>query len=343
MQQEHHIPTSLGREGIHSDDLSAEQRGIDYHLSLLEQLTQDIVRDPDVTEIEPGIMKAISVLHETFSEARKRSLPTPKDTSAAYQTSGANCPESSGSSSIPSMPALPPILDNWMERAAFTHPGVGNDHKATYDRLEILGDVYVELIATKVVWDKFPDISSGRISQIRETLVKNETLSEFASSYGLDRRASVPPNYSTQSKRWIKTKGDIFEAYVAAVILSDPARGYQTAEEWLSRLWLPMLDGLGHQKSELRSKETLAKKIMGKGIKLEYIEERTSIRLKGGKQTFFMGVYLTGWGWNKQHLGSGQGLSKAAAGDEAAREALLNAPLILEIIEAKRSKEGNCQ
>ncbi|KAJ5655624.1 hypothetical protein N7507_007574 [Penicillium longicatenatum] len=236
------------------------------------------------------------------------------------------------------MPSLPPIRDNLLQRAVFMHPACGKSNDASYDRLEVLGDAYIELIATKLVWDRYPGIPAGRISQIREGLVKNETLAKFAEAYGFDHKASVPAIYSNQPKRWIKTKGDIFEAYVAAIVLSDPQKGYEMAEEWLIGLWSPILDKLGHQKAELRSKEELAKKVMGKGIKLEYLPERDPIQEKGsGTQMFFIGVYLTGWGWEKMHLGSGQGSSKVEAGDEAAQNALLNTSLISRVIAAKKA------
>ncbi|KAJ5653498.1 Nucleolar RNAse III [Penicillium lividum] len=227
------------------------------------------------------------------------------------------------------------ILDKKLRAAVFMHPACAKLHDASYDRLEVLGDAYIELMSTKLVWRRFPGIPAGRISQIREILVKNETLAAFSEKYGFDREATVPVNYSEQPKRWIKTKGDIFEAYVAAVILSDPREGYDIVEQWLIALWSPMLDKLGHQKVELRSKEELAKKVMGKGVKLEYVNERDPIQERGGTQIFFIGVYLTGWGWEKMHLGSGEGLSKVAAGDEAARCALLNTPLISKINTAK--------
>jgi ribonuclease-3 len=295
---------------------------------LLQQLVQEISNDPNTTGADPEIMSAVSRLNEAFGRAKKP-LP-PGDSLRTHPDTQSNHSESN-------MRTPPPILDGRLESAVFTHPAMSNSNNATYDRLEILGDAYIELIATKIIWDMFPDLPAGRISQIRETLVKNETLSGFAENFGFDRRVSVPPNYSNQSKRWTKTKGDVFEAYIAAIILSDPDNGYESAEMWLTGLWMPILKGLGHQKGELRSKEALAQKIMGKNVKLEYNEERPSIQQKGGTQTFFIALYLTGWGWTRRLLGTGQGLSKAAAGDEAAKKVLLNKPLLLEIITAKES------
>jgi ribonuclease-3 len=231
-------------------------------------------------------------------------------------------------------------MDEILERAVFTHPGVSSNIGATYDRLEILGDAYIELIATKLIWERFQEIPSGRISQIRELLVKNETLAGYATSYGLDSRAIVPQDYPKQPKRWTKTRGDIFEAYVAAIIISNPVDGYRVAEQWLTQLWHPRLTELGSQESTLNAKEMLARKIMGKGIKLRYIDEQPPVKQGRGMQTFFIGVYLTGWGWDNKHLGSGQGPNKTIAGNEAARQALQDEALVEEISHIKREHEA---
>jgi ribonuclease-3 len=244
------------------------------------------------------------------------------------------------------LPELPPISKASLARAVFTHPGahtntnVEGPEETSYDRLEVLGDAYIEVAATKLIWRRFPNIPAGRISQIREELVKNETLAEYATKYGFDTRLSVPPDHKDQLKRWKKTKGDVFEAYVAAVVLSNPVDGDKIVENWLTQLWQPKLTGIERVQPVLKSKEILAKKVMGKGIKLRYVDERPPERLNGGMQTFYVGVYLTGWGWENQHLGSGSGLNKTIAGDNAASQALQNIPLIDQVADAKLASDA---
>jgi ribonuclease-3 len=70
---------------------------------------------------------------------------------------------------------------------------------------------------------------------------------------------------------------------------------------------------------------------------LNYRDEAPMQQLKGGMQTYFIGVYLTGWGWEDLHLGSGTGLSKVAAGNEAAARALENR-VVMEQITEKRTR-----
>ncbi|KAL1967230.1 hypothetical protein VTN77DRAFT_3276 [Rasamsonia byssochlamydoides] len=314
-------------------------------LAQLQKLSGELLNDPESLRDYLGeaggsdIVKAARQLHEaiiqaTISRVSDRSIASTK-----------TCNDALATTDISNLPHLPPVLNASLEQAVFTHPGVVSNCDAesssetSYDRLEILGDAYMETIATKLIWDRFPNLSSGRMSQVREDLVKNETLAHYATLYGFDKKVAVPQDLQSQPKRWMKTKADVFEAYVAAVILSDPVNGYQAAESWLVQLWGPKLSEVKQTPQTLKSKELLAKKIMGKGIKLKYVEEKPPKQMKGGMQTFFIGVYLTGWGWNNQHLGSGHGPSKAIAGDEAAQQALLNRPLIDQIAAVKHAHD----
>ncbi|RAL06975.1 ribonuclease III [Aspergillus homomorphus CBS 101889] len=307
----------------------------DEALSTLKTVVRNIIdnRSSSLTKGKPsGESKILRLLTELDVALRDAEALVPSSIAAQGPKS-----RNAAISQNPLMPELPSITDSTLRNAVFTHPGMKNDIRATYDRLEVLGDAYIEVISTRLIWDRFQNISSGRISQIRELLVKNETLAEFATRYGFDTKASVPSDYMDQPKRWLKTKADLFEAYVAGLILSNPA-GYDIAKEWLSQLWLPTLERLGEQRSSLHAKEALAKKIMGKGVKLHYTDERAPSQRGKEPQIFHVGVYLTGWGWYNKHLGSGQGTNKAIAGDEAARQALLNVSLIDEIMKMKKAE-----
>ncbi|EXJ67607.1 uncharacterized protein A1O5_08953 [Cladophialophora psammophila CBS 110553] len=236
------------------------------------------------------------------------------------------------------LPPLPQIHDKYRS-VVFTHPSQApsNVH-ASYDRLEFLGDAYLELFATQIIFDRFPHLDPGKMSQIRETLVRNETIGQYASLYGLDKQIQSYKQFQNQAPHaWLKIKGDIFEAYVAAVILSD-ADAAGLAKKWLHELWEPKLQAAlaANDGPSKKSKEELAKRILAKGIKINYVDEKEPIVHYGqGKETYFIGVYLTGWGWDNQYLGSGKGASRVEAGQAAAAAALNNRPLIDEIAAKK--------
>lgn len=243
------------------------------------------------------------------------------------------------SSNSESLPPLPRISREH-ENAVFCHPSVNTELDANYDRLEFLGDAYLELIASQLIYAKFPTLTAGRMSQIREELVRNETLGNYTVLYGLDRQLKQGERLKKESTHsWLKIKGDIFEAYVAAIVLSNPSNGFDIAKKWLAELWAPKLDAQSAKPQvSSKSKEDLAKKVLGKGVKINYVDERDPVVHYGkGKETYYIAAYLTGWGWENQYLGSGEGLSRIAAGQAAAAAALNNHPLIDEIV-AKRAE-----
>ncbi|KAI1968991.1 hypothetical protein LOZ39_003611 [Ophidiomyces ophidiicola] len=322
------LSTSKVESGVSRNETIASR------LSQLQQLTQEISSSPESIREHIGASSGVEIISAAAELARAfaRSGLLPDQFHKAKETAQEIRPLEA-----------PPIKNKALEKAVFTHQGVTKSAPTppgthdSYDRLEILGDAYIEIIATRLIWDSFQNLPAGRMSQIRELLVKNETLAQFSEQFGFDKRVNIAPEIRQQPKRWVKVKGDVFEAYVAAVVLSEPINGFDFVENWLTRLWTPILLKVQPEDQASHYKEFLAKKVMGKGIKLRYINESPPISREKGIQTFFIGVYLTGWGWQDQHLGSGTGLNKGAAGNSAAKQALDNHPLIDEIHAAKTS------
>lgn len=145
------------------------------------------------------------------------------------------------------LPPLPPILDPAMELAAFTHAGACKEPgDRSYDKLEWLGDAYLYLMATSFIYLTFPHIKHGDMCHIREVLVRNSTLGGYSVDYGFDTRIIYPAEYHfdgrqgsarVSAKERDKVLGDVFEAHVAAIILSDPIGGVAKTASWIKSLW----------------------------------------------------------------------------------------------------------
>ena len=144
-----------------------------------------------------------------------------------------------------SLPALPDIKLNSLQTAPFRHKSLTTYDRTTggaditYERLEFLGDAYIELIASRLIFERYPTLPAGRQSQLRELLVKNETLDEYSIAYGFEERIEISAKERMLedvckkypgNKGFKKVLGDVFEAYVAAVILSDVEIGFAVAE-----------------------------------------------------------------------------------------------------------------
>jgi ribonuclease-3 len=226
----------------------------------------------------------------------------------------------------------------------------------SYEQLEWIGDVYLELMASELIAQTFPTLDPGRSSQYREMLIRNSTLGQFSVHYGLDKRANFPaefglggrPNGTKASgKQRVKALGDIFEAYVGAIVRSDPENGMRRAAEWLKVLWGPVLErqireeekGTGVKDMKLNPKTQLEQLIVAPGVKIEYRDLPS-----GGKKDrdtnqdlYFVGCFLNGWGESGLQLGYGQALGKKEAGQKAAVKAMENKKLIKKFSDKKKA------
>lgn len=190
------------------------------------------------------------------------------------------------------------------------------------------------------------------MSQLRELLVKNETLAGYARMYGFEERLEVSDKESMLAgvkgkdsekergnKGMNKVLGDVFEAYLAAVVLADAEEGFSVAEKWMTALWASKLVEAGYGAEHIagdasgdltksydpEAKATLQKRIMGPGVRLEYRVDKPSVELKGdqiGQNLHFIALYLHGWGYEGELLGKGEGKNKAEAGAWAAIQAM---------------------
>ncbi|KAK1987811.1 ribonuclease III domain-containing protein [Colletotrichum cereale] len=267
-----------------------------------------------------------------------------------------------------SMPPLPKISNPVLEMAAFTHVGMLR-HKTdlSYERLEWLGDAYLELISSSLIFQTFGGFSTGKCSQLRELLIRNANLGEYSAHYKLFERARLPSEFRSNGNlpavakphEIQKVHGDLFEAYAAAVVLSDPVHGLSQAAEWLKALWATTIQdqiktharnpGMGMVKelggtatveSQLPPKVRLSQAIGCKGIQIRYEDMPSGNKKdKYNKKLalFTVGVYLDGWGEKNKLLGTGSDLNKKEAGQKAAQMALFNNKLMKVYREKKRA------
>jgi len=307
----------------------------------------DAVLKSESTLLSNGTLNRVALAR---CRALQSELPKPKKTKPVQKTSHQKSKSSSEiippqsitpwtSSSIPStLPPLPSIKDPKLEKSAFTHSGVLTSSAGvqdSYERLEWVGDAYIYLLTTLLISKTFPTLPPGRSAQLRERCLKNETLASYARSYGFEKRYKVPKEFAERAPV-VKILGDVFEAYVAAVIYSDPEEGVQRVSEWLKALWAETLakeiieqdavaakEQVGTAIPAAAAKQELAKQIMSRGIRLSYKDVGVPGKDPAtGFPLYTVGVYLDGWGEKNKLLGTGTALGKKEAGSKAAEMAL---------------------
>lgn len=317
-------------------------------------------------------MQVNSSSQQTIPSPKARKIENCQDVTPILPTALAIPPPTSLTRWIPNdipshgLPPLPPVLNPLLEQAALTHSGmVAKLTDMSYERLEWIGDAYLYLISSAFIFQTFPNLSTGRSAQLREKLVKNETLSSYTLQYHLNERTKFPAEFDlhgrvggSQASQKAKKKvlGDVFEAYVAAAILGD-SDGLSRVVTWLKVLWSTSIskeiqdehktqttrsinsaesgNSNGNSNSVeatdqyLNAKVVLAKTIGSKGVRISYEDLGEPKKAKdSGLPLFTVGVFLDGWGETHLQLGYGSGLSKMEAGARAAQKALNNDKLI---------------
>ncbi|PQE04132.1 RNAse3 domain-containing protein [Rutstroemia sp. NJR-2017a BVV2] len=360
------------------------------NLSRLLSVLDDVLNEQDANEMmgEVAFKQARELRHSLQTKKRlERDLPLPSLTLPPSAKSDASENRNLGnsisalqltpwiSSSIPSeLPPLPKILDPTLEMAAFTHSGClpGRVTDLSYERLEWVGDAYLYITSTLLISQTFPGLLPGKCSQLRERLIKNLILAEYARKYEFEKRAKLPSSImagnrtSATAHEMTKIMGDIFEAYVAAVVLSDPTNGVARVSEWLKNLWAMTLakdirteerngrfdsplwrlrgaieetcqENVKPRVESLNAKDRLQRAIGSRGVKLIYKDSGPVKKDSISKLPLYtVAVYLTGWGENGKQLGFGSALGKTEAGMKAAENALANKKMMSIYLEKKK-------
>lgn len=200
---------------------------------------------------------------------------------------------------------------------AFVHRSFVNESKTTHEhneRLEFLGDAVIELAVTTALFQRFPEKPEGELTALRSALVKGVQLAEIA------RRLEIG--------RWLKlSKGEAcsggaekpyllanaFEAVIGAVYLD---AGFPKAQKLIEQLLLPELDQIiasGGQTDAKSNFQELAQARLAATPEYKVLAESGPDHAK----KFRMGAYVGG-----QLFGSGNGESKQAAEQAAAKQAL---------------------
>ncbi|KFY05475.1 hypothetical protein V492_08514 [Pseudogymnoascus sp. VKM F-4246] len=313
---------------------------LSFALNAVLKSEQDILNSGTLNRIGLARCKALQ-LELPKPKKAKSAAPvedvSPKKTSAEV-TPPQNIAPWTGASIPSGLPALPLVLSSALEKSAFTHSGAlptNAGPQDSYERLEWVGDAYIYLLTTLLISKTFPALQPGRCAQLRELCLKNETLASYARQYGFDKRCIIPKDFAAKTPQ-TKILGDVFEAYVAAVIYSDPKNGVEKASNWLKALWAGTLSKEILEQDEVNkasktgpvvattsAKQELATQIVSRGIKLLYKDADVIGKDPvTGFPLYTVGVYLEGWGEKNKLLGSGTALGKKEAGAKAAEEAL---------------------
>lgn len=123
------------------------------------------------------------------------------------------------------LPRPPAIHDVSLLNKIFTHQSIVNNlytnesNKVQFhnERVEFLGDSFLQFVVTMLIYERFPNFSEGQMSLLRASIVSNKNLLEWSKLYKFDKALKKNFNDSaiTGDK---KIYADVFEAYLGGLV-----------------------------------------------------------------------------------------------------------------------------
>ena len=201
---------------------------------------------------------------------------------------------------------------------AFAHSSYINEnpgfHLSDNERLEFLGDALLNFIVTEELYHEFPDFGEGELTEIRASLIRQETLAQLASTLKLgDYLLLGKGEEATGGRRRETNLADVFEAMIGAIFLD---QGLNAAKEFVLSKFSSQLEKMKAEGMMGRNYKALLQEFTQ--AKFKQLPTYRVVETSGPDhdRDFIVEVAL-----GDKILGTGSGKSKRAAEMKAARSA----------------------
>lgn len=109
--------------------------------------------------------------------------------------------------------------------------------KYEYEKLEFLGDNVLSLVMSDILLNNYPNLSHGKLSQMRNYLVSRDCIVEIARSINMDRYVILMKNdWSIDAASHAGSLENTMESLIAAIYF-DTMRNINTLYRIISKLW----------------------------------------------------------------------------------------------------------
>ncbi len=198
----------------------------------------------------------------------------------------------------------------------FTHASWATDRAESYERLEFLGDSVLELTVARALYERYPDVSEGRLAKIRSHVVSRQSCAAVARGLDLgamlaERGSALPGEELARLVVNRNVLAAVLEAALAAAFLE---WGFERVEPAIAAAFSEQIDYAATQhvdhKTELQ--EALARQ------RRQVVYTVVEAEGPAHDRRFTCAAIVDG-----RQVGTGSGRTKKEAEQEAAREALL--------------------
>jgi ribonuclease-3 len=204
----------------------------------------------------------------------------------------------------------PALLTQALTHSSYSYEK-GTDAAGSNERLEFLGDAVLEAVISEYLFNRFPNILEGELTQKRAALVYEASIADAARECGLGPLLKLGRGEDLSGGRERDSLlSDAMEAVFGAVYFDG---GFDAAREVILRLLAAKADSNATMKDYKSQLHMLLQKESGLTADYEVIKE------EGPPHSKQFTVLVTHQG---RRLGSGTGRSKKEAEQNAAKAAL---------------------
>lgn len=211
-----------------------------------------------------------------------------------------------------------PFADDSLLREALVHRSYINENPSfpscDNQRLEFLGDALLDFVAGDYFYRHYPKMREGELTSLRAALVKEETLARFAQALDLGHYLYLGRGEEESGGRERPSLlADAFEALVGALYLDG---GVKAAKRFILRFLEPETERIVAQ-GEVRDYKSLFQEEAQRRFQATPLYRTVDERGPDHNKVFIVEVLI-----EDKVYGRGEGRSKQASEQEAARQAL---------------------
>ena len=163
---------------------------------------------------------------------------------------------------------------------ALTHRSAAKQHN---ERLEFLGDAVLGMVVAQALFKRFPTVPEGKLTRMRSTLVKGDTLAELGREADVGELLKLGPGeLKSGGHRRSSIIADAMEAILGAIYLE---AGLEATTEVILRLWQSRIDKLDPNEHPKDAKTRLQEFLQSRKLPLP-VYEVVDISGKDHDQTF---------------------------------------------------------
>ncbi|NVK54615.1 MAG: ribonuclease III [Alteromonadaceae bacterium] len=204
------------------------------------------------------------------------------------------------------------FVDQSLLKQALTHRSAAKQHN---ERLEFLGDAVLGMIVAQALYSRFPTVPEGKLTRMRSSLVKGDTLAELGREADVGELLKLGPGeLKSGGHRRGSIIADAMEAIFGAIYLE---AGLDTTSEVILRLLQTRIKKLDPNEHPKDAKTRLQEYLQSRKLPLP-VYEVVHIMGQDHDQTFEVHCRIE----SMDNPMKGVGTSRRKAEQQAARKAL---------------------